>query len=533
MVAVSVEDDMMSRRHARLFFANDHWNIEDLGSHNGTYLNGKKIRNSLPVAVGNHLVLGSTSIVLLDPGSISVAPNSPRDEAEKEKTVFRLATELLEQDLIGGKNQAMSDETDLRRYAERLRILNEVHQALGRSIALDELLGLILDRVFDHLHPQQGAIFLKKTGDEYYCAASRSTIDSSGGIIASRNLIREVAEKQLAALVLDVQTDDRFSDASSMVNAGVRSLIAAPLLGPAGPLGMMVLSSKLAVRQFTEEDLKLLVSLASIAALRISNVALAEEAAERRHLQEEVSLARSIQLALLPNLLPSLDGYEIYGENSPSRGISGDLYQIIQRQDQRECTFWMADVCGKGIGAALLTASLEALSAGPIEEGWEPDEICRQISHLLFRRTSPEKYATAFIAVLETVTGFIRYCNAGHCPALLIRAQGVVEWLGPTGIPLGVLPNSEYSTEHATLAVGDTIILYTDGITEATNPKWEEYGAKRLADVCVQNQGVLPVQLARAIEADLERFAQGIPFADDRTMVIVRRHESYEQSIKG
>ena len=164
-----------------------------------------------------------------------------------------------------------------------------------------------------------------------------------------------------------------------------------------------------------------------------------------------------------------------------------------------------------------------ALAAGPIHDGVPPDEIFTSVSHLLFERTPPEKYATSFIATIEPKTGLLSYCNAGHNPAVLLRATGEIEWLESTGMPLGILPEGVYTAGQKTLAAGDTLVLYTDGVTEAENPDEEEYGQERLGKVCVRNREEPLEELMAAIEEDLYNFVRGVPFVDDRTMVLIRR----------
>jgi sigma-B regulation protein RsbU (phosphoserine phosphatase) len=181
----------------------------------------------------------------------------------------------------------------------------------------------------------------------------------------------------------------------------------------------------------------------------------------------------------------------------------------------------IADVSGKGMGASLLTVSLQALSEGPVEDGLPPDEICVRLSRQLFRRTPPEKFATAFLGVLEAATGLLRYTNAGHNPALLIRGNGTAERLAATGPPLGLFSVAPYRAAETVLAPGDLLVLYTDGFVEAENPAGEEYGLERLQAICLRHpEGE---ELAAALDQDLERFVRGIPFADDRTLVTARR----------
>ncbi len=514
---LTIADRSMSREHARIRRTERGWEIEDLGSRNGTYVGGTRISESTPIAAGDTIALGSSLVTVR--GGDEPATSPPPGGGEH--TIYRSAAEVLRRAPESDVAESRGEDLELR--AQRLAILNEVHHALARSVALDELLEMILERAFDHLEPEEGAIFLKNDDGDYECAASRSRDGTSHQCLYSRHLAAEVAEKGLAALVLDARTDDRFNQAQSIMYTGMRSLVAAPLTGDSGPLGMIVLGSTLSVRQFGEEDMELLVSLASVAALRISNVALAEEAADRRRLQQEVALARTIQVALLPSRLPSVPGFEVHGGNVPSRGASGDFYKVVERKGGRECVLMVADVSGKGIGAALLTASLEALSAGFLEQGLPPEEICTHVSRLLFERTAPQKFATSFLAVLDVESSTLRYCNAGHNPALVVRRDGAVAWLPSTGTPLGILPAARYDAGTTRLEEGDLVLLYTDGITEACNPDEEEYGEERLSEACRAYRTEPLPRLAQALEAHLEEFVGGVPFADDRTVVLVRR----------
>ncbi len=523
-----LEDRFLSRNHSRVFRDGDRLLIEDLGSRNGTFVNSQPVHGPQPLQPGDVIKISASVIRVLD--AAAAAPPLPTPPAAMppgigEHTIFRSASGMLENH-VAANSQKIQGEEALRRYAERLNLLNEIHRALGDSMELGELLELILERVFDHLKPEQGAIFLKRDDGELDQAASR-TVGVSGEAFYSRSLVHEVTEKGLAALVFDVESDERFQAAHSILSTGIRSLVAAPLLDGKGALGMIVLSSRAGVRQFSEGDMELLVSLASVAALRIRNVALLEEAAERRRLEQELALGRRIQVDVLPDTLPEVAGYALHAGNIPSRGVSGDYYQILERPagqgEGNEVVLMVADVSGKGIAASLLTVSLEGLSWGPIADGLPPAQICDRLSRLLHRRTAPEKYATAFLAVLEPANGRLVYTNAGHNPGLLVRASGEVETLGPTGTPIGILPDAVYESREATLNAGDTLVLYTDGITEPEDPDEEEYGLDRLAGVCSRHRESSLDQVAAAIANDLEDFVRGEPFPDDRTLVIARR----------
>jgi sigma-B regulation protein RsbU (phosphoserine phosphatase) len=169
---------------------------------------------------------------------------------------------------------------------------------------------------------------------------------------------------------------------------------------------------------------------------------------------------------------------------------------------------------------------VEALSTPPIEDGLPPADVYARVSRLLWARTPPEKYATAMLAVVEAGTGRLAYCNAGHCPALVVRASGDVEWLGSGGPPLGLLPGAQYRAGEVALGTGDLVALYTDGITEATNAEDEEFGRERLASAVVRGRAEPLATAAERILAELEAFVCGVPYADDRTLLLLRRGRS-------
>lgn len=519
-----LEDPFLSRRHSRFFRVGSTLLVEDLGSRNGTSVNDQPVVTATPVRPGDVVRISVTTLTVHLQEESAPRTVAPVEEDPLDATVLRRASDVLKE-LQSPEESRLQGEAALRRYSARLKILNDVHQALGRSLTLSDLLELILDRVFDHLRPDRAAILLRDPRDpegEVRVAASRSSGEEAGDLMVSRSLTREVIEKGMAALVKDLFSDERFANAQSMLLAGVRSLAAAPLLTPERTPGLIVLESRAGARQFAEEDLELLVSLASVAALHLRNLELALEAAERRRLEEELALARRIQKTLLPDRLPDVPGWSLHGANVPSRGVSGDYYEVVTRQEGRELVLMIADVSGKGMGASLLTVSLQALSEGPVEDGLPPEEICARLSRQLFRRTPPEKYATAFLGVLEPATGLLRYTNAGHNPALVIRTDGSVERLGATGPPLGLLPSAPFGYRQTTLAPGDLLVLYTDGFVEAENPDGEEYGLDRLQSVCLGSARD-GEELATALDRDLEGFVRGVPFADDRTLVTARR----------
>ena len=519
---LQVDDKYLSRQHAKLIFRDGGWWVEDLGSRNGTKLNGASVEEATLLAPGDELRMCQSSIIF----DADEALAQPKIDRMEPQTRFLSATELTQ---MGSRhNTASLDSVDeLRRLADRLHLLNDIHRVLDESMELEGVLDLILDAAFDTLSPEEALVFLKQPDGTYRRSAERSAAKVDADHLYSETLIREVAEKGMAALVTDTNLDPKMVGAESILSLGVLSLVAAPLLDTEGSLGMIALTSTQGRGLFTEEDLELLVSLASIAAMRIRNVALAEKAAEeaaaRGRLEEELNLARQIQVALLPSQLPAIEGYELFGGNIPSRGVSGDYYTVVDRDECREFVLMVADVSGKGMAASLLTFSLEALAAGPIDNIQPADEICTRVCRRLYKRTLPAKYATMFLAVLDPESHVLSYSNAGHNPGLLIDAAGTVRQLESTGPPVGLIPEGEYQAETVQFEPGTLLVLYTDGITEASDPEEEEYGTERLAKISrLRRQDDLEL-LSDAIQRDLDTFTRGVPYADDRTLLLIRR----------
>ncbi|MDH3402658.1 MAG: SpoIIE family protein phosphatase [Acidobacteriota bacterium] len=519
---VTIADSFLSRRHARLFKDGDSWRLEDLGSRNGTFLSGVRVEGPMPIAAGDEIALSSSVVRIEDPAAPRAPARPRRETSAGDHTVFRSASELLASQATISPQSEESVEI-LQSHAQRLQILNDVHQVLARSLSVEELLETLLGRTFDLLRPEEAVIVLREPDGSFRQAARKTAKGYEEHHLLSQTLIREVADNGQAALVLDVARDDRFAQAESILDAGVRSLIAAPLADAEGSLGMIALNSRLHRHRFNEADMELLTSLGSVAALRLRNLELAEEAAERRRLEDEVRLARTIQLALLPSELPTLEGYELHGATEPSQGVSGDFFEVVEGADGATCFFVVTDVSGKGISASLLTASIEALLAGPLEAGLEPDRICAEVSKRLWDRTSAAKYATALLVRLEPASGALTYANAGHNPALVVRAAGESEALAASGPPIGLLPTPEFASRRADLGAGDLLVLYTDGITEAANPAGEEFGLERLREICLALRAAPLEDLDAAVNRALLDFAAGEPFADDRTLVLLRR----------
>jgi sigma-B regulation protein RsbU (phosphoserine phosphatase) len=509
---IVLADRYLSRQHARLVLREGGWFLEDLGSRNTTFLNDRPVAQPTPVRVGDVIRLAESRIVVEGPGTASGdGLVGGRDEPLPESTIFLSAAALLAGPAAG---------EDASRLESRLRFLNDVHRALAAPITLEALLELILERAFAQLKPEEGAVYLRDAEGTLARAAVRRADGVSGEPLYSRALAREVTEKSLAALVTDASLDARFAQAESFVSSGVRSLVAAPLLDSEGCLGMVVLSAKGRVHMFSEGDMELLAALAAAAAMRIRNIAFAEEAAKRRLLEHELDLAHDIQMGMLPRAFPSRPGLDVSASLRPARSVGGDLYDVLA-EDGRVLVL-VGDVSGKGVGAALFMAVTKTLFRAIAPGSATVAEAMSRMNRELARDNERAMFVTAFAARLDLETGELEYVNAGHNPTYRVAAEAVASLPGPVDPALGAVDAYEYRASRVRLAPGDALLLYTDGIVEARSATDEEFRALRLESYLAGCRDVPAEGVVRGLFGRLDEFVGDAPQYDDVTVLALR-----------
>src|SRR4051794_4187624 len=244
-------------------------------------------------------------------------------------------------------------------------------------------------------------------------------------------------------------------------------------------------------------------------------------ARRRRDLSDRRELAEAlkIQQRLLPEQMPQIDGCELAASWQPASGVGGDCFDALRFGDAR-LALSIADVVGKGIPAALLMSNLQAAVRAFASDAVEPRELCQQVNRILCGNIAEGRFISFFYAMLDAATGTLTYTNAGHYLPMLVRAGGDVERLGIGGPVLGVISDAEYEQAQVTLAAGDRLVLFTDGLTEARSPTDEEFGEDRLLDALLQHHAcsapALQARLADAVAA----FTGG-RLQDDATLMVL------------
>jgi sigma-B regulation protein RsbU (phosphoserine phosphatase) len=314
------------------------------------------------------------------------------------------------------------------------------------------------------------------------------------------------------------------SPTHGMRDGTCQKYLAVPISVPDRRLGVLVVADKESrdgrVLDFTPTDARLLSLFANQAAAAIQTARLHRDAIEKERIESELELAATIQRQLLPRDLPIVPGLELAARNRPTRQVGGDYFDLFPLSGGR-LAFIVADVSGKGVPAALLVSTVHAAVHLQIDEAKTVADLIGRIDRHLQKYAATRKFLTAFFGLLEPATGTLRYVSAGHNPALLRRVSGAIEQLKATGVPLGMFPNSSWREEVVTLAQGDLLCVYTDGVSEALNAADEEYGLERLSRR-IERDGRVD-ELCRAIFDEIEDFAADVPQYDDQTLMLIRR----------
>jgi serine phosphatase RsbU (regulator of sigma subunit) len=286
--------------------------------------------------------------------------------------------------------------------------------------------------------------------------------------------------------------------------------------------GLILLGARRSEEPYSREDMRLLGSVGSQAAVALENIRLAEKIAERleaeRVAARELEIAQQVQQKLLPQKRPELASLVYAAKCVQARVVGGDYYDFLDLA-RGVMGFVLADIAGKGISAALLMANLQAnLRSQYALALTELDKLLRSVNRLFYESTEPSKYATLFFGVYSDDSHCLRYANCGHNPAILLR-DGQARRLEGTSTVLGLFEDWECPIEQVPLQKGDLLAVFSDGVTEAEGPKGEEFGDQRLIKVLQANRHLPPEELLTEVVREVQQFSSTTP-ADDLTLFV-------------
>jgi sigma-B regulation protein RsbU (phosphoserine phosphatase) len=512
----------VSRQHARIIRTGPDFYVEDMESRNGTFVNGEKIEGRRLLRDNDRLKIcnllftfrlyppglsdSSRALLVDDDGQLPSSTMTSRVDVGNPRTPAR-----------------MSVNPEL-----KLRAMLEITQSLAKAFDLEEVLPKIL-QTLGHIFAQadRGFVVLRSEESNMLIPAAvwHRRGDDDETIRISRTIVNQVMTDKLAILSADAASDDRFDTSQSIADFRIRSMMCAPLVDSDGKaLGVIQIDTLDQRSRFQQDDLDLLASVAWQAALAIENAQNHEQLLKRRALERDLELAHQVQQALLPDKTPTLTGYQFFSFYEPANQIGGDYFGYIPMPGGRLAVV-VADVAGKGVSAALLMAKLSA-EVGYLLATEPTPASAMDCLNSSFERVLNDRFVTMAIVVIDPATHEVTIVNAGHMAPLLRKADGTVIDLGEDtkGVPIGVDPDWKYELTVTKLEHGETVTIYTDGISEAMNTELQLYGIERIVtDLCTRKETDTVDTLAGSLLENVKKFVGDQDQSDDMCLVCFGR----------
>ena len=501
------DDSGLSRQHLAFERDGDSWVIRDLGSKNGTLLNGVRITSPQVLKSGDRVTAGHL-ILIFD--SSTIRNTRPvvffEDIAEEHNTSSTVISGL--QDVI--KADRVKPEAGSAHVSALIRAGNE----LAGQRPLPELFRVILGLAMEGVQAERG-VLMTFEDDELVIRAHKG----EGFRISSA--VRDRVKKGESVLVRDTSLDDAFKERRSIVEQHVRTLMAVPLQTQDRIIGLIYVDSPGLIREFSVDDLSLLTVMANVAAIRIEHARYAEIEQARQLLARELEQAAEIQRSFLPSVAPKVPGLDLAGHNAACRTVGGDYFDFFAYPNGR-VAMALGDVSGKGMPASLLMMGLQARVQMMIDEPASLAAALTRINRITSANCPRNKFISFFMCVLDPGSGELTYANAGHNPPVIVRTDGSFELLQGGGPVLGILGAIEYQQYKVQVNKGDIFSIYSDGVTEAATPNDEEFEVENLAKILAANANKSAREMIEEVNKALVAWTAGAPPADDITLIVAR-----------
>jgi sigma-B regulation protein RsbU (phosphoserine phosphatase) len=406
---------------------------------------------------------------------------------------------------------------------DKLRLLLDITKKISRSLDLDEVLELVMDTLGSMIPYDAAAIYLVEKDDNgnpiYRTEALRGyALDDliEPHLKRGEGFLGRVAQTGKPILSNNVREDLRYFEARLRTN----SEMVAPIISNDEVIGVFDLESD-KFNAYDEDDLQVLLLLAAQVAIIIEKVQLHEHLIEKNRLQGQLEVAREVQLALLPDNDPQLTGFDIAAYNFSTEEVSGDYYDWVRNYED-QIGVVIADASGKGIPAALLMAFLRSTLRAAAHIGYAPHISLTKANYLLWESIDNNQFVTAIYGNLDATNKTFAFANAGHNPPFLFRENGEAEFIEKGGLPLGMFKETRYYEHFLSLESGETLVLYTDGITEAANEDDEEFGKDRLVECVRMGKELGARELIDLIHQEVTTFTGSEGLDDDGTLFIIK-----------
>jgi serine phosphatase RsbU (regulator of sigma subunit) len=517
---LQLADGRISRKCAALVAEGSGYRLEDRGNRYGLYVNGAKVERH-PLREGDVItfgVEGSYEIVFH-----TESPAPARHPSSVEHLLTRIGTLS---DFVGaGAPVGLG----------KLNLLLEATSLLHSDLPLDDVLSTMLDHAINITHADRGLLIERGTEGALRVRLARgSKADSLPPELLnpSQTAVNQAIRNQSSVITEDLNLAGLdLKAAESIVVQGLRAVVAIPLYSTSrgmtdtgAPvhrgelLGVIYLDSR-RIAAFSAIDRQILDALAVQAASIIDNARLVERERERQRLEQELSIARNIQQALLPRGLNDYPHLAVSGVHRPCHEVGGDYFDVVPVNDDRTAIL-IADVSGKGLGAALVTTMLQGALSG-LSMGGDPVKVFNHFNRFLCTHAEVGRYVTMFIGIVGS-DGVLEYIKAGHPSPLLLRKGEVSELYTEGSFPVGLIPEAEYLSERLQLEPDDTLVLFSDGVTEAENPEHELFEVEGLSRALAGKENAPVDALQQSVLESVRGFTRGALQSDDLTLLVVR-----------
>jgi len=518
---LQLTDRRISRNCAAIVTEANRYYLEDRGQRRGIFVNGEKVESRL-LTDGDVITFGLE---------------------DSYQVMFRAATgtgeEAIPQLLTRIDHMTSSESTG--GGLKKLNVLLEATALLHSQLPLDLALAQMIDHAVAVTDADRGLLeeAVADVGERQSERLRVRLARRSGrqrlppeSMTPSQTAIQLAIKKQSPVITEDIeQAEMNLQAAASIVAQGLRAVVVIPLYATSRAssesatnvmkgefLGVLYLDSKRPTA-FSKLDRQILDALAADAASILDNARLVERERERQRLEQEIGIARDIQQALLPKNFRDYPHLSVRGVNFPCLAVGGDYFDVFPLDDRRTA-FLIADVSGKGLGAALVTTMLQGALSG-MTLGTDPARVLNHVNRFLCDHVEVGRYATMFFGILDDA-GTMEYINAGHPSPILLRSSTAEEAFTEGSFPVGLVPEAEFSASTLKLEPNDTLVLFSDGVTEAMDPDEQLYGVGRLRGV-LQGKNEMPLEdLQKLVLESVENFARGARQADDLTILLVR-----------
>lgn len=505
---IQLLDGTVSKEHAEITRDGERWLIRDLGSRNGTRVNGEDANQPRPIKSGDWIEVGHVG---MRAGLDALATQWVASETSGSSVKIKVE-DILQRPTAAGRDTG-----------RLVRLLAEAGQMLVMPRPLRETCEEILTFVERALSSNRLVVLLRNPdGTSLDQIAARTRGASARDPLAlSKTIVKVVLEENTAVITGDAMNDPRFAQAQSIVGQLIHSAMAVPLYDNETVLGILYADSTSPAVIYEPQDLELLTLLANMAAVKISNARLLEAEQARLRMAQELATATRIQQTLLPAAPKDIAGWSCHARLESCYEVGGDLYDFHRRADG-VVTFVLGDVSGKGMGAALMMSSAMSSSRVLYDACDEPLAFIQRLNDVMIRSTDARSFLTVFVGYLEPATGRLRYVNAGHPEPYLVRG-GQLRSLPATGIPVAMLPTFPWSQGETVIEPGETLVVFSDGIPEAQHGK-DFFENERIEAALRELSGKPGLdEVAEGMIARIDAFAAGEHRADDVTIVLVRR----------